>query len=125
MKIKVTKLSPTAKMPKRVEGTNVYTIFADGEYRMIGQTIFPNEIETGLRMEIPKGYVAVLKGIYEGIDQEDFVRACYNVHTEFFMGGTLLVHIYNPFRTGCIDIKDGEPIARLVIQKIEDIDFEE
>ena len=24
-----------------------------------------------------------------------------------------------------IDIKDGEPIARMVIQKIEDIDFEE
>lgn len=143
MNIKIKRLTETAKIPTRgSEYAAGYDLYADNTV-----TIHPEEnqlIHTGIAIEIPEGYFGAIYA-RSGLATKQGLRPanCVGVIDSDYRG-EVCVCLYNdnhykemkvePNEYGGTDlsfpvidkeIKQGERIAQLVIQKFEPIDFEE
>lgn len=112
MKLKVV-LDTGAYMPTRAHE-------ADAGYDLYSRenaTIFPNScgvFDTGVHIEIPKGYVGFLKSksglnVKHGIQSEGVIDSGYT--------GSIHVKLYNHGSKG-VDILEGQKISQLVILPI-------
>lgn len=143
MKINIKKLSETAKIPTRgSEYAAGYDLYADNTV-----TIHPEEnqlIHTGIAIEIPEGYFGAIYA-RSGLATKQGLRPanCVGVIDSDYRG-EICVCLYNdshyteariePNEYGgsslCFpvinrEIKQGDRIAQLVIQKFEPVEFEE
>lgn len=107
MEVKFKKVRDNAKVPtKATEGSAGYDLYSS--------LIDVNRIGTGIALEIPKGYVGLIKNrsslgnyVFEGIIDSDYrgeLMLLINPTAEFFHKGK---------------------IAQLLIQKVEDVNFVE
>ena len=143
MNVKIKKLTETAKIPTRgSEYAAGYDLYADEDAEIApGQTKL---ISTGIAVEIPGGYFG---GIYarSGLATKQGLRPanCVGVIDSDYRGPVgVALHNDNPYRVTQIskteagrplisapiqyrEIKKGDRIAQLVIQKFEPVTFEE
>lgn len=112
-------LDPGAYMPRRAHELDAgYDIFSRED-----AVIFPNssgKFDTGVHMEIPKGYVGFLKSksglnVKNGIQSEGVIDAGYT--------GSICVKLYN-HGTKAVEIKTGQKISQLVLLPIITPDLE-
>lgn len=143
MNIKIKRLTETAKIPTRgSEYAAGYDLYADED-----ATIWPenNElIHTGIAIEIPEGYFGAIYA-RSGLASKQSLRPanCVGVIDSDYRGQVCVcIHNDNPYKVVQIstteegrplisapiqyrEIKKGDRIAQLVIQKFEPVIFEE
>lgn len=125
MKIKIKRITKTAKIPTRgSEYAAGYDLYADLSEPMTvhpGQTV---KIRTGLAMEIPHGYFGAVYA-RSGLAVREGLRPanCTAVIDEDYRGEWIIIlrNDSDQDRT----VEPGERVAQLVIQKYYPIEFEE
>ena len=143
MNVKIKRLTETAKIPTRgSEYAAGYDLYADED--VVIEPGLTNLISTGIAVEIPEGYFG---GIYarSGLATKQGLRPanCVGVIDSDYRGPVgVALHNDNPYRVTQIskteegrplisapiqyrEIKKGDRIAQLVIQKFEPVTFEE
>ena len=116
--VKVMKLHPEAKLPTRKYETDAGLDF----YVLFDTIIKPQDakiVQTGITIEIPKGYMLLLKPK----SRNDYLVGGGVVDTGY-EPGEILVKIINPY-TRPIAIKKGDAIAQGVFVKIAVPEIEE
>src|SRR3989344_2383415 len=121
MKIKIKKLYPEAVIPKYVhEGDAGMDLFAVESFELE-----PGErksVPLGLALEIPKGYVGLIWD-KSGLSHKYGIKS---------FGGVIDSGYRGEIHSGVMNLSDkffsfekGQKIAQLIIQKIENVQFEE
>jgi len=121
MKIKIKKLHPEAVIPKYVhEGDAGMDLFAVESFELE-----PGErksVPLGLALEIPKGYVGLIWD-KSGLSHKYGIKS---------FGGVIDSGYRGEIHSGVMNLSDkffsfekGQKIAQLIIQKIENVQFEE
>ena len=121
MKIKVKKLNPDAKLPryshKGDAGADLYSI-EDKILRPMERYGF----HTGISMEIPEAYVGLIKD-RSGLAVKNGLHTLAGVIDSEYRGeiGVVLINLGQED----FEIKGGDRIAQLLIQKVENAEFTE
>jgi len=121
MKVKIKKLSPEAVLPSyALEGDAGLDIYAleDSEVSPGARAMIP----TGVAIEIPKGYVALVwdKG---GIAYKNGIKTMAGVCDSNYRGEYKII-ILNTSKE-IFKVKKGNKIAQILIQKVEQAEIEE
>lgn len=121
MKLKIKKLNPDATLPSYAhEGDAGMDLFSCEDY-----LLKPKErklFKTGLSIELPKGYVVLIKG-KSGLAFKHGIAVLGGV-IEYTYRGDYGVILLNTSEDNFI-IKKGSKIAQLLIQSIETAEIEE
>jgi dUTP pyrophosphatase len=119
-RVKIQRLSPTAKIPTRAYGGNAgLDIYADGYYSLFPGDI--TEVKTGIKIQIPKGYV--------GLIWNKSGLAKLEIHT---VGGVIdsgyrgeIIILVKNLSEDIFNITKGQQIAQILIQKVEPLEIVE
>ena len=127
MKLKVKKLTDTAKLPtKNLTGDVGYDIYSDEDIDRIPGKI--EAIKTGIAIEIPEGYGALLVGRSGRTSKTPF-RVNLGVIDNGYRGELLVMNDVLPDGKKAINkverIRKGDKIAQLIILPIYELDVEE
>lgn len=137
MKLKVKRLTKTAKLPHKAHTTDAgFDIFADETVVLsAGKT---KAISTGLAIEIPEGYYGRLKG-RSGLTSKTVLRVQEGTIDSGYRGEIKIIADVRPIdlldvqessrvikvRYGAYQVHKGEKIAQLIIQPLPQFEVEE
>lgn len=121
MKLNIQKLDPKAKLPSYAHpGDAGMDLFTTEDY-----TIQPKErhvFKTGVAMEIPDGYVGLIWD-KSGLSAKHGLHHFAGVIDSIYRGEIQIV-IYNSSDES-YEFKQGDKIAQILIQKVEQVELEE
>ncbi len=121
MNLKVKKLRPEAKLPRRsTPGSTGFDLYAcvDGG-ASVQLTPAPKLVGTGVAIEFPLGYDAQIRP-RSGLSSKGVGVALGTVDSDY--RGEVMVTMYMLTPGGSFEIKHGDRIAQLVILKLADVE---
>jgi dUTP pyrophosphatase len=123
MKLKVVRLSSTAKLPTKAYSNDAgFDLYADERILMDKYQIWKT-FGTGIAMEIPEGYFGMIKprsglSVKQGIDVlAGVVDSSYR--------GEIKVCLSIPYNSDYLCLEKGDKIAQMVILPVPQIEIEE
>ena len=124
MKLKVKKLRPEAKLPRRATlgatGFDLYACVDGGD--SVQLTTTPKLVGTGIAIEFLPGYDAQIRP-RSGLSSKGVGVAIGTVDSDY--RGEVMVTMYMLTPNGSFEIKHGDRIAQLVILKLAEVDVVE
>ena len=120
MEVKVKKLHPDAILPTRAtEGSACWDVYSVGDYKLWWTNITP--IRTGLAFEVPPGYFLDIRP-RSGLSIEGMVICNSPGTLDSDYRGELSILARSAPSQG-LDIKKGQRIAQVRLEKVIDIDW--
>jgi len=120
MDIKIKKLHPNAKLPRRASsgatGFDLYACMPAGESIVLGQV--PKLIGTGIAIEAPPGYDAQIRP-RSGLSLKGVVVPVGTIDSDYRGEVMVTMYLFNPGIS--FKIKHGDRIAQLVIHKLPEV----
>ena len=124
MNLKVKKLRPEAKLPRRstpgATGFDLYACVDGGD--SVQLTTTPKLVGTGIAIEFLPGYDAQIRP-RSGLSSKGVGVAIGTVDSDY--RGEVMVTMYMLTPNGSFEIKHGDRIAQLVILKLAEVDVVE
>ena len=121
MNLKVKKLRPEAKLPRRsTPGSTGFDLYAcvDGG-GSVQLTAAPKLIGTGIAIEFPPGYDAQIRP-RSGLSSKGVGVTLGTVDSDY--RGEVMITMYMLTPSGSFEIRHGDRIAQLVIHKLADVE---
>ena len=120
MKLKVKKLRPEAKLPRRsTPGATGFDLYACVEGGSVQLTTTPRLVGTGIAIEFPPGYDAQIRP-RSGLSSKGVGVTFGTVDSDYRGEVMVTMHMLTP--SGSFEIKHGDRIAQLVILKLADVE---
>ena len=120
MNLKVKKLRPEAKLPRRATtgatGFDLHSCIDDGGSIQLNPT--PKLIGTGIAIEVPPGYDAQIRP-RSGLSAKGVGVTLGTVDSDY--RGEVMVTMYMLMTGSSFEIKHGDRIAQLVIHKLANV----
>jgi len=120
MNLKVKKLRPEAKLPRRsTPGSTGFDLYACIEGDSVQLTSTPKLIGTGIAIEFPPGYDAQIRP-RSGLSSKGVGVTLGTVDSDY--RGEVMITMYMLTPSGSFEIRHGDRIAQLVIHKLADVE---
>lgn len=118
MKLKVKRLTDTAKLPVKNHATDAgFDLFSDEDITVRTQPT----IKTGIALEIPTGYYAEIVG-RSGLTSKTSFRVNKGVIDSAYRGEIMIMA--ETYKTA-YKIKQGDKIAQMILYKLPEFEIEE
>jgi dUTP pyrophosphatase len=120
MNLKVNKLRPEAKLPRRsTPGATGFDLYACVDGGSVQLTATPRLVGTGIAIEFPPGYDVQIRP-RSGLSSKGVGVTLGTVDCDY--RGEIMVTMYILTPSVSLEIKHGDRIAQLVILKLADVE---
>lgn len=123
MKLKIKRLSKTAKLPERAHKTDAgLDIFADEDITLLKGNMY--DIKTGVSILIPNGFFGRLKA-RSGLTLKTPLNVKEGTIDAGYLGEVKVIANLKETGVDIYKIQKGDKIAQLIIQEVPDFEIEE